>query len=108
MAPPDTAAIKQAGSRANTAIVECRSKRMAGELKTYVASAECANPIIMAAYQQAGYPYMDLISLMTAKRLELSEEIDQGKLTVAQAQLKFAQFKVGLDDEERQRERGQR
>lgn len=99
---------KQAGVRANAAIMECKNKRLSGELKTYEASAECSNPRIIEAYQEAGYRYMDLVSLMTAKRLELAEEIDQGKITEAQAQLEFAQFMTGIADEERQRDSGQR
>jgi hypothetical protein len=109
-APSQSAAemFKQAGVRANAAIMECKNKRLSGELKTYEASAECSNPRIIEAYQEAGYRYMDLVSLMTAKRLELAEEIDQGKITEAQAQLEFAQFMTGIADEERQRDSGQR
>lgn len=100
--------LKQARVRASAAIIECKNKRLSGELKTYEASGECSNPRIIEAYQNAGYRYMDLISLVTAKRLELAEEMDQGKITEAQAQLELAHFMTGITDKERQRDQGQR
>lgn len=101
-------ALKQAGLQAHAAITECINKRLSGELKTHIASAKCSNPRIMAAYQAAGYRYMDLIYQLTAKRLELAERLDNGTLTDAQSQLAFAQFMTDITDEERRRDRGQR
>jgi hypothetical protein len=51
---------------------------------------------------------MDLIYLITAKRRALAEQIDNGLVTEAQAGLQFTQFMVRIDDEVRQRDRGQR
>ena len=51
---------------------------------------------------------MDLIFLMTAKRRAMMEEIDQRKITEAQAQLELSQFITGLIDKEHQRDGGQR
>jgi hypothetical protein len=51
---------------------------------------------------------MDLINLMTTKRRELAEQVDNGTLTEAQAELDSAQLMVRIIDEERQRDRGQR
>jgi hypothetical protein len=99
---------KQAGEEAKTAMMECRNKRLSGELKTYIASVECSNSRIVAALQRAGYRYMDLIHLFTAKRRALAEQVDKGILTEAQAELDAAQSIVRIDDEERQRDRGQR
>jgi len=108
-APPHTAAaLKQAGDETKAAITECKNKRLSGELKTYAASAECSNPRIVAAFQSAGYRYMDLIYLLTAKRRELSEQVDNGTLTEAQAELEAAQLIVRIVDEDRQRDRGQK
>jgi hypothetical protein len=107
--PPQNvaAALKQAGEEAKTAMMECKNKRLSGELKTHMASAECSNPQIVAAFQRAGYRYMDLIHLFTAKRRAVAEQVDKGTLTEAQAELEAAQFMVRIDDEERQRDRGQ-
>jgi hypothetical protein len=101
-------ALKVAGDEARTAMIECKNKRLSGELKTYVASAECSNPRIVAAYQRAGYRYMDLMYLFTANRRESLEQIDNGQLTEAQAQLELAQLMTRIVDEERRRDKGQR
>lgn len=102
------AALKQAGEETKTAMLDCKKKRLSGELKTYMASAECSNPRILAAYQRAGYRYMDLIYLLTAKRLALAEQVDKGTITEAQEELEAAKFMIGLVDEERRRDSGQR
>ena len=101
-------ALRQAGEEAKAAAMDCKNKRLSGELKTHMASAECSNPRILAAYQRAGYRYMDLIYSFTAKRRALAEQEDKGSLTEAQADLEAAQFMVLLADEERQRDSGQR
>jgi hypothetical protein len=109
MAPQSTAqALKQAGEEAKTAMMQCKNERLSGELKTYMASAECSNPRIVAAFQRAGYRYMDLIHLLTVKRRALAKRVDNGTLTEAQAELETAQFMVRIDDEERHRDRGER
>ncbi len=102
------AALRQADEEAKTAMMDCKNKRLSGELKTYMASAECSNPRILAAYQRAGYRYMDLISLLTAKRRALAEQEDKGSLTEAQADLEATQFMVSIVDVERRRDNGQR
>lgn len=103
-----SAALNQAGEEAKAAALECKNKRLSGELPTHVASTECSNPQIIAAFRRAGYRYMDLIYLLAAKRRALAEQIDNGTLTEAQAELEAAQFMVRITDEERQRDRGQR
>ena len=95
--------VKQAGIEAKAAVDECRNKRLTGELRTYVASVNCSNPRFLEAYQNAGYPYMDLIGQIMAKRLEVAERIDAGKLTEGQAQLETAKFITHISDIERQR-----
>lgn len=101
-------ALKQAGAEAKAAMVECKNKRLSGELLTYEASAECSNSQIIAAFQRARYRYMDLIYLLTTERRALAEQVDNGTLTEAQAELEAAQLMVRINDEERQRDRGQR
>jgi hypothetical protein len=101
-------ALAQAKAQSTAAMTECRNLRLSGELKTYVASAQCSNPRIVAAFERAGYRYMDLIVDYTTKRLELSEATDQGRLTEAQASAELAQFYSGLEDRARLRDRGMR
>jgi hypothetical protein len=107
--PQDAAAaVSKANNEAEAAIVECKRKRLSGELTTHVASAECSAPRIIEAFKKANYRYMDLVYLWTAKRRVWAEKIDIGTLTEAQAEAEFSQFLVQLHDEERQRDRGQR
>jgi hypothetical protein len=98
--------LRQASVQAGSIITGCLNKRLSGELKSNVASAQCSSPRIMETFQKVSYRYMDLIVLMTAKRLELAEMIDQGKLTEAQGQREFAQLMTKIGDKERQRDRG--
>ena len=107
-APGSPAAMDQAAAQSQAAMAECRNRRLSGELKSYMASAQCSNPTIIEAYQRAEYRYMDLIVSYTAKRLELAEATDQGRLTEAQEVSELSQFYSGLIERERQRDRGQR
>ena len=83
---------------------ECRVKRLSGELPTHVASAQCSNPTMVAAFKEAHYRYMDLIQLFAAKRLELATKIDRGELTEQQAQLESNKVYAGIQATERQRD----
>jgi hypothetical protein len=87
-----TDGIKQASAEAKAAILECKNKRLIGKLNTYVASVQCSNPRITDAFQRAGYRYMDLIGLLTAKRVEVAEKIDNHKITEAQGTLEDAEY----------------
>jgi hypothetical protein len=73
------------------AINECKAKRLAGELKTYVESAQCSNSRILQAFGRTNYRYMDLITLMTAKRAQIAERLDRGQITEADANMAFQQ-----------------
>jgi hypothetical protein len=95
--------LKQAAEEAKAAILECKNKRISGELKTYVASAQCSNPQITEAFRRAGYRYMDLVGILTAKRLEIAEKIDNHKITEAQGTLEYAEYASHVSDEERHR-----
>jgi hypothetical protein len=96
-----------ASREASAAALECRSRRLSGELKSYVASAQCSNQRILRAYQTVHYRYMDLIYQWVAKRTELAERQDKDLLTDAQANLEGAQFFSDLRDTEMRRDRGQ-
>src|SRR5258708_14990357 len=88
--PPPQASVSQpqepmviAQNEMIAAITECRNKRIDGTLKTFVASAQCANPRILQAYTKANYRYMDLIAAFNAKRLQISERVDRNQLSEA-------------------------
>jgi hypothetical protein len=84
---------------------ECRTKRLRGELPTHLASAQCSNPTMIAAFQEARYRYMDLIEFFAGKRLEVAAKIDRGELTEQQAQLETNKVYANVQAIERQRDR---
>jgi hypothetical protein len=86
------------------AITECRNKRIDGTLKTYVASAQCANPRIVQAFSRANYRYMDLIAAFNAKRLQISELVDRKQLTEADAQVETQKLFASIVEAEKQRD----
>lgn len=85
-APENPDPIKRAFEISKAAINECRSKRLSGELKTYVESVQCANSRMIAAFQSANYRYMDLISLFATKRIAIAEKLDRREISETQAQ----------------------
>ena len=94
---------QEAGRIAVEAIKECRDKRLAGELSTYMASVQCSNPRVIAAYQEAGYPHGDLIALFTAYRLAGTERVDRGDFTEAQFQVSMSELLVRITTEAQNR-----
>ena len=105
-APTNNEPMKIAMKETEKAITECRTKRLNGELKTYLESAQCANPKIMRAFSTANYRYMDLISLFTAKRAVVAEKMDRNELTEVQAQAENTQIFSEIVDAEKRRDLG--
>jgi hypothetical protein len=75
----------------DTQVNECKAKRLAGELKSFVQSAQCSNPRIIAAFNKANYRYMDLVTLMTGKRMQIAERLDRNQLSEADANVAYQQ-----------------
>jgi hypothetical protein len=98
------ARMKAAAAEATAAINDCRQLRLAGEIKTFAESVRCANLRITAAYQNASYPYMDLIFLFTSARLVGAEKVDKGELTEAEVQLQISELMTRVSNEERRRQ----
>lgn len=90
------------------AINKCSLRRLRGELPTFAASAECSNRLLIAAFNAAHYKYMDLIKYLAAKRLEVAEQIDRGKLTEEQARQEAMKIMMQIIAAERERDSGVR
>jgi len=103
-APTVREALKWAADETERAGRECRARRLAGELPSYAASAQCSNPRMIAAFKAAHYPYIDLIEQLAAKRLELAAKIDRGELTELQVGLETQDAYAGIQETERQRD----
>jgi predicted lipid-binding transport protein (Tim44 family) len=110
--PPPQASISQppqdpmviAQNEMVAAMTECRNKRIDGTPKTFVASAQCANPRILQAFSKANYRYMDLIAAFNAKRLQISERVDRKQLTEADAQIETQTLFASIVEAEKQRD----
>jgi hypothetical protein len=83
---------------------DCRSKRLRGELPSHVASAQCANPAMIHAFNAAHYRYMDLIQFFAAKRVELAAKIDRGEMTEQQVIVETQKIYSSIQATERQRD----
>src|SRR5712691_8731260 len=97
------AALQEASRKMNAAVMECREMRLRKKLKSFRESAECSRPKIIAAYQEAGYPYMDLIVLFASARMAGAENLDKGKNTEAEVQLQMAELQNRIAAEEQRR-----
>jgi hypothetical protein len=100
---PKQAALQEASRKMEAAVLECRELRRRKTLKTFKESAECSRPKIIAAYQEAGYPYMDLIILFASARMAGAENLDKGKNTEAEVQLQMAELQKRIGAEEQKR-----
>ncbi len=92
--------------RSRGAIEECRQRRLRGEIKSYKESALCSNPQIFAAWKQANYPHMDLITTWLNTREAESEKVDQKLITAEQFEREMDDLTVRLTAEERRRRAG--
>jgi len=97
---PLVAAFKQTEVAADL----CRAKRLSGELPSHAASAQCANPPMLQAFNAAHYRYMDLIQFFAAQRLEVADKIDRGEMTEQQGQVETQKLFASILATERQRD----
>lgn len=105
VAPQQTAiSFEQAQQRTIDAITTCRAKRLRGELKSYLDSAECANTQIIQAFKDAKYRYPDLVEQMLKKRTLLSMQLDRKQITEADADNENKRFMAEIAAEERRRD----
>jgi hypothetical protein len=95
---------RTAAETAKKVVLDCRAKRLSGELKTHKASADCSNPILIQAYEDAVFPHMDLIRLMAAARAVGAEKIDRGEITEAESQLQLTELETRVRNEIQRRE----
>ena len=101
-------AMRAALKEAETAINECRAKRLSGELRTYAESAKCSNPRIAQSFNAANYRYMDLIEWLAEQRLQLAYKMDRREMTDEQARAASKKLFTAIVDEERRREAARR
>lgn len=104
----DPSTFQTAGNQAVTAISECRAKRLSGELKSFTASAQCSGPRIIEAFSRVNYRYMDLVTLMVAKRAQISERLDRNEMSETDANVAFQQAFTDVVTAEKTRDAARR
>jgi hypothetical protein len=92
--------------KSRQAIIECREKRLRGEISTYAESARCSNPQIYEAWKAANYPHMDLITEWLNAREAASEKVDQRIITPEEFERQMNELTVRLTMEEQRRRAG--
>ena len=92
--------------KSRAAIDECRERRLHKEFTTYKESALCSDPKIFAAWQEAHYPHMDLITTWLNAREANSEKVDQHLMTPQQFEQQMDELTVRLTAEENRRRAG--
>lgn len=93
-----------AAKEASEAKAFCAQKYPDGTAKTHLESVQCSNPLIIVAFQKAGFPYMDIIELGNAKRLDIAERLDKGVITINQADLEMKEYGLKLNGITQQRD----
>jgi hypothetical protein len=92
--------------KSREAIIECRDKRLRGEISTYAESARCSNPLIFEAWKAANYPHMDLITEWLNAREAASEKVDQKLITPEAFERQMVELTARLTVEEQRRRAG--
>jgi len=92
--------------KSRQAIIECRDRRLRGEISSYAESARCSNPLIFEAWKTANYPHMDLITEWLNAREATSVKVDQGLITPEQFEREMDELTVRLTAEEQRRRAG--
>ena len=75
--------MKVPAEKGRAAIVRCRERLVKTELATYKQSAERSDPLIYAAWRDAGYPHLDLITTWLNQREVDSAQVDANQLVDA-------------------------
>jgi hypothetical protein len=98
---------READQRAQAAYADCEAQRRSGALLSYRQAATCAQPKVLMAYKQSGYPYIDLVELELAARATAAERIDTGFASAADVDRDIAELERRIADERQRRRDGE-
>ena len=93
----------EAGAKARAAYAQCDQRRLTGQSRTHLAAVDCAVPTVIAAYQEAAYPFRDITYLSVQARRIGSRRVDAGEVTEAEYQHDVAELDSRLATEESRR-----
>lgn len=69
---------READATAKAAYAQCEELRESGQIKSELAAVDCAVPTVVAAYQEAAYPFDDLIYISVQARRAGARKVDDG------------------------------
>jgi len=96
-------ATRDAEDRARAAFAACDAQFHQGILKSHREVVACARPKVIAAYQENGYPNMDLVELDLYARDIGAERIDDGDASVAAVDRDLAELDRRIVAEQQRR-----
>lgn len=68
----------------------CQDKRNAGQSTTHVQYAVCINGAFQAAMSDISYPHPDIVASLSAERLHVADQLDQGTISQAEGLARIA------------------
>jgi hypothetical protein len=96
-------ATRDAENRADAAFAACDAQLRDGILKSHRQVVDCARPKVLAAYQENGYPNMDLVELDLYARGIGAERIDAGDASAAAVDRDLAELDRRIVAEQQRR-----
>lgn len=96
-------AMRDSDQRAAAIFADCDAQLRSGRLKSNRQAVDCARPRVLAAYQENGYPYMDLVNFDLAARASGAELIDTGFSTEADVKRDVAELERRIAAERERR-----
>ena len=102
-----TAAIREADEAARAAYADCDAQLKSGVLQSYRQAARCAQPKVLGAYKQSGYPYIDLVELELLARATGADHIDTGYAKVGDVDRDIAELERRIAEERQRRQEGE-
>jgi hypothetical protein len=80
---------EQFTSQAKSLLEQCQQLRFSGRVRGFVGSVKCSNPGLAQLAQTYRVADGDVVALYLAKRLEIAERMDAGRLTEGQGQIEM-------------------
>lgn len=94
---------EEADAKADATYAQCDQLRRAGKYTTRLAAVNCAVPTVISAYQEAAYPFNDLVYISIQARRFGANKVDMGEATEAEYQHDLAELQTRIAAEDSRR-----
>ncbi|HUK61596.1 MAG TPA: hypothetical protein VLV50_20350 [Stellaceae bacterium] len=98
-----TGRTSEARSDEQAAWARCEQQREIGRLRTHVAAVDCAVKPVLAAYEDAAYPFMDIVYVSIQARRRGAQRVDAGEISEQQYRRDVTALEGRLAAEEKRR-----